>query len=323
MRDPSERLGAGEPGTANDMKALRAHPFFATINWSTLWTDPSPPLEAGLVKKEPQMNGASGLNGWEDVGAQWDDMVDGDGDDMSWASDGEGVGRPLAEADEGEGIYMRDPFSNGVVNGNAKVNGYAVSPAPPEVGPLGETRPYQFPPLPDPELSPVPTAKARLPSESHDTSEPQPPSILTPSEPSAPSIPIPTSAQTNTSTSVPAPISLPPSSPSADTQTNSVPSPSTGVRFSDASPTQAEKDAEEDRDTVPPTLDDVPMAVRTQPIDVPPRTVRDSYSTGSTTSSSDGSPVEKMEALDPGLNRGRNRAQTPIQGNGPSRDEEW
>lgn len=291
------------------MKALRAHPFFASIAWNTLWTDPAPPLEAGLVKREPQTNGVNGLNGWEDVGAQWDEMVDGeDGDEMSWASDGEGVGRPSLEFEEDQGeIQMRDPFTNGYVNGNG--NGYAITTAPPEVGPLGETRPYHFPSLPEPASPEEP--EEPNPSEPQLSSIPEsepslsPPSLSTP-PPSVPSLPPPTANN--------APLVQP-----QPTQ------PSTGVRFSVISPTQAEKEAEEDRDTVPPTLDDVPMAVRTQPIDVPPRAVRDSYSTGSTTSSSDGSPVEKLEAAleAAGINRGRNRAQTPIQGNGPSMDEEW
>ncbi|EMD33614.1 hypothetical protein CERSUDRAFT_56613, partial [Gelatoporia subvermispora B] len=44
VRDPAERLGAGPPGSPNDMQALRAHPFFASIKWGALWTDPVPPL---------------------------------------------------------------------------------------------------------------------------------------------------------------------------------------------------------------------------------------------------------------------------------------
>ncbi|KAK7692547.1 hypothetical protein QCA50_004177 [Cerrena zonata] len=277
MRDPTERLGAGEAGTPNDMNALRAHPFFASITWATLWTDPAPPLEAGLVKREAQSNGVAGLNGWEDVGAQWDEMVDGeDGDGMSWASDGEVVVGGGSHVEEEGEIQMHDPFTNGFVNGN----GYP----PPEVGPLGETRPYHFPTLPEPESPQTPPESDPIPEVAPESSAPAPPATIV--------------AQ---------------------------PQPTTGVRFSVSSPTQAEKEAEEDRDTVPPTLDDVPVAVRTQPIDVPPRGVRDSYSTGSTTSSSDGSPVEKLEAAleAAGLNRGRNRAQTPIQGNGPAKDEEW
>lgn len=88
VRDPSQRLGAGEPGSCNDMNGLRSHPFFATVQWDTLWTDPAPPIEAGLLKKDP----AAGGRRWEDVGAAWDRLVANDGnqeDDIQWASDAE------------------------------------------------------------------------------------------------------------------------------------------------------------------------------------------------------------------------------------------
>ncbi|KAF9467270.1 kinase-like domain-containing protein, partial [Collybia nuda] len=45
VRDPTERLGVGSPGSDNAMLALRSHSFFSSINWETLWTDPPPPLE--------------------------------------------------------------------------------------------------------------------------------------------------------------------------------------------------------------------------------------------------------------------------------------
>ncbi|CAL1706788.1 unnamed protein product [Somion occarium] len=264
VRDPTQRLGAGEPDSPNSMKALRSHPFFNTINWSTLWTGKAPPLEPGLVKREQETSGRSSLNNWEDVGAQWDEMVDGaaDGDDMSWASEGDGeyqLGAPSANA-----------------NGVSGVNGHH---APEEVGPKDERRPYQFPALPPPD-SPDPEPQAQL----EIVPDPQ-------------------------------------TSPSSQTNGQNC----SGVRFANEEKTQAEKEAEEGRDTVPPTLDDIPVAVRTQPIDIPPRTIRDSYSTGSTTSSSDGSPVDKLASALDGveLNRGRNRAQTPIQGHAPSKDEEW
>ena len=91
MRDPAERLGAGLPGTSNDMQTLRAHPFFSSIHWDTLWTDPPPTLEAGLVKKEHPLAQGHDQN-WEDVGAAWDDLVgstSSDYDEVEWASDGE------------------------------------------------------------------------------------------------------------------------------------------------------------------------------------------------------------------------------------------
>lgn len=121
VRDPALRLGAGSTGSNTDMEALRDHPFFASINWGTLWTDAVPPLESGLVKKEP-LKGANG-EGW-DVGASWDALV-GDSDpedDISWASEGEG----------------QDVFAT---QGAKAPNGYAYHE---DVGPAGELRPYAF-----------------------------------------------------------------------------------------------------------------------------------------------------------------------------------
>jgi 3-phosphoinositide dependent protein kinase-1 len=99
VRNPSERLGAAPSHSKNDMHALRSHPFFASVNWKTLWTDPAPPLEAGLVKKEhhPLTNGKR--QNWDDIGAAWDELVEssdhGQGsDEIEWASDAE---RPAYE----------------------------------------------------------------------------------------------------------------------------------------------------------------------------------------------------------------------------------
>ena len=55
----------------------------ASINWETLWTDPAPPLEAGLVKKEEwRNNGAAHEQDedewegrWGDVGAVWNTLI--------------------------------------------------------------------------------------------------------------------------------------------------------------------------------------------------------------------------------------------------------
>lgn len=68
------------------MRALRSHPFFASIEWDTLWTAPAPRMEAGLVKKEHPLANELDAN-WDYVGAAWDDMVGGrDPDEISWAS---------------------------------------------------------------------------------------------------------------------------------------------------------------------------------------------------------------------------------------------
>jgi len=88
VREPSDRLGAGPPGSDHDMKALRAHRFFETVQWETLWTDPAPPLEAGLVKRSPAQEPCL----WNDVGADWDGLVADQGledDGIEWAEDAE------------------------------------------------------------------------------------------------------------------------------------------------------------------------------------------------------------------------------------------
>ncbi|CCL99842.1 uncharacterized protein FIBRA_01866 [Fibroporia radiculosa] len=141
VRDPLQRLGAGTPEDNNDMQALRAHPFFSSISWSTLWTDSAPPLEPGLVKKEQNPNQSSISSNWDDVGATWDNLVGENedlDDDISWASDGEGaytLGSAAAKSPSGY-IYTES------------------------VGPMGERRPYSFPNPPT--SSPV-DARATLP----------------------------------------------------------------------------------------------------------------------------------------------------------------
>ncbi|KAF8170219.1 kinase-like domain-containing protein [Mycena galopus ATCC 62051] len=124
VHDPLQRLGAGPRGSPNDPGALRAHPFFASIAWTSLWTDPAPPIEAGLVKKEHPLAQGEDRN-WEDVGAAWDELVNNgdDSDELEWASDAE-IPR----------------WSNGD----------ATPPLTTDVGPRNETKPSSpFPPVQD------------------------------------------------------------------------------------------------------------------------------------------------------------------------------
>ena len=66
------------------MDELRAHPLFASTRWDTLWDDPAPPLETGLVRREP-----APADEWDDVGATWDDLVNRpDGSDDEDEDDG-------------------------------------------------------------------------------------------------------------------------------------------------------------------------------------------------------------------------------------------
>ncbi|KAJ7039236.1 kinase-like protein [Mycena alexandri] len=88
VHDPLKRLGAGPRGSSNDPSALKSHTFFASIVWASLWTDPAPAIEAGLVKKELPV-GQSHDRHWEDVGAAWDELVNNDSDGIEWSSDAE------------------------------------------------------------------------------------------------------------------------------------------------------------------------------------------------------------------------------------------
>ena len=208
------------------MRALRRHPFFASINWSTLWTDPAPSMEPGLVKKDaPQSSNISIRLAWDALDENAVEDVDEDelDDAVSWTSNGEGT-----EADHSP----------------ARVNGHV--PPPELIGPYGERRTEVLPPLP---LSNVEEERG-----------------------------------------------------SAD-----------GVRF--ISPSQSSPIPEDEvRDTVDDVLD-IPVPTRSSPIEVS-RARPGSHSTGSITSSSDGSPVDKLPVASDETARGRPRAQTPIQGNG-------
>lgn len=98
VKSPTERLGAGEPGSANDMKALKAHPYFATIEWVTLWTISAPTLESGLVKKALKPANSN----WNDVEYDWDHVVTfpRSHDEIPWAGEEE-------EEEEEEGLDQR------------------------------------------------------------------------------------------------------------------------------------------------------------------------------------------------------------------------
>ncbi|EIW62607.1 kinase-like protein [Trametes versicolor FP-101664 SS1] len=224
VRDPDQRLGAGAPGSAFDIQALRDHPFFASINWRTLWTVDAPLLEAGLVKKETPPSSAMMRSAWDAlVNSDNEDAVE--DDEVSWESDGEGR------------EYSLSP---------GQPNGHHHTEA---IGPLGEKRITSLHPLP----------LAFVEEERSDSSE--------------------------------------------------------GVRF--VAPPQADSPIldDEGRDTVNDELEFSGLA-RSPPIDVPRVAGPGSHSTGSATSSSDGSPVDKLAAAIEEAARGRNRAQTPIQGNG-------
>jgi 3-phosphoinositide dependent protein kinase-1 len=138
VRDPLERLGAGPPEDEHSMEALRGHSFFASIRWDTLWDDPAPPLETGLVRREPAL-----VDEWDDVGATWDELVSG--------PDGSGD-----EDEDDESVEGYRHYGNAHAHARARVPGddgiewapdaqVFVSPPlipPEEIGPHGEIPDY-------------------------------------------------------------------------------------------------------------------------------------------------------------------------------------
>jgi 3-phosphoinositide dependent protein kinase-1 len=96
VKHPEERLGAGKSGSANDIQALRSHPFFSTIVWDTLWTEPVPTLETGLVKRIPEKGEDAK---WEEINTAWEELVASEDDDeIEWA-DTETQVKPDTEAE--------------------------------------------------------------------------------------------------------------------------------------------------------------------------------------------------------------------------------
>ncbi|KAF8257988.1 kinase-like domain-containing protein [Lactarius quietus] len=132
-RDPLERLGSGLASTY-PMEELRAHPFFAPIRWDTLWDDPAPPLETGLIRRE-----SGPADEWDDVGATWDEpmmearrahmrirtRVDEHGEDgIEWAPDAQTYLSPLAIPPEEIGPHEEIPeYAREVVPLIGAING--------------------------------------------------------------------------------------------------------------------------------------------------------------------------------------------------------
>lgn len=135
VRDPLERLGAGLAGSDYSMDELRAHPFFVSIRWDTLWDDLAPPLETGLVRREP-----APADEWDDVGATWDELVGPDGSDDEDDEDGSSDG-PHAHA-HGH-VRIRAPGDDGI-EWAPDAQAYVSPPAipPEEIGPHGEIPDY-------------------------------------------------------------------------------------------------------------------------------------------------------------------------------------
>lgn len=255
VHDPTQRLGAGGSDPAHSYAALRAHPFFASVSWDTLWTDLAPALEAGLVKKELMANEAEGR--WDDVGEAWDRLVEGNtdagagggDDDIRWEEDGDGTEFPR----------------------------FVVQDAYVEEGPMRE--------IPDYLAWRSRTDGRGMPGLEEDVEETQ--TVL--GERDASSSPVQT------------PPPLPQVEPAPDLPSEITP--------------------------LPPAI--VPTAI--------PIPITGENRAGSGSSSSSGSPVDRVVSdldkmrissevetkLKPSLSRGRNPAQTPVQGNGPCSDAGW
>lgn len=138
MRDPLERLGAGPPEDQHSMEALRSHPFFANIRWDTLWDDPAPLLETGLVRRE-----SAPADEWDDVGASWDELVSGpDGSEDEEEEDG-GVEGSRPHSNAHSHSRSRAPGDDGI-EWAPDAQAYISPPAipPEEIGPHGEIPDY-------------------------------------------------------------------------------------------------------------------------------------------------------------------------------------
>ena len=277
------------------MAALRAHPFFASIHWQTLWTDPAPPLEAGLVRREPPKHGAD--QKWEDVGAAWDDLVN--GQTMQDGADGD-EGDFLVPASKAgwDGISWA-PDAEGPEYELFGKRGYEAVNVPPEdVGPLGE-----------------------LPIYAHK-----------PAELGAQDLPSPDGASERTMLGALTPMSNGHVNGNGIGSVNGtalyeLPEPEPSEEDTHQKGGSAESDGGEtvhgpvksDTPEVNGKAHDPPAKAGSKPVDVP-TPVRDAYAT----SSSDGSPVEKLgaalEAM--GLNRGRNRTRSPIRNEVPA-EPDW
>ncbi|KAL5507123.1 PKH1 [Sanghuangporus vaninii] len=119
--DPTQRLGAGESGTPYDIEALRCHPFFKDVNWETLWSDPAPPMEPGLVKKEHPLSEHN-----YDVGVAWEQLVGGAEDE-----------------DESNAPWTVDNYE--LTSGVGAVNSYPFAGGAGEIGPLDIVPPQADP----------------------------------------------------------------------------------------------------------------------------------------------------------------------------------
>ena len=120
------------------MEALRSHPFFASIRWETLWDDPAPPLETGLVRRE-----SAPVDEWDDVGAAWDELVSGPDGSEDEDEDDASVKGPHPNGSAHAHARSRAPGDDGI-EWAPDAQAYVSPPAipPEEIGPHGEMPDY-------------------------------------------------------------------------------------------------------------------------------------------------------------------------------------
>jgi len=310
MRDPLERLGAGPPEGEHSMDALRAHPFFASIRWDTLWDDPPPPLETGLVRREP-----APVDEWDDVGAAWDELVSGpdSGDEYD---DDESVDGLHPHGHSHAHVRSRVPGDDGIEwapDAQAFMSPPAIPPE--EIGPHGEMPDYARGSLSLAEAIGDVGAVAAVVAPVGDVD-----------------VAVAVTSETTLNGGFGIPFTLPRidgvsknATPTAgDGVAGSAIGPDPAARPSPGPSSREEKSAERGSPVSTGTSTERPEGDRDTPgRELPqrtsaplrvPRGVRDSYAT----SSSDGSPVEKLgaalEAM--GIHRGRLRTRSPT----PARD---
>ncbi|EIN11732.1 kinase-like protein [Punctularia strigosozonata HHB-11173 SS5] len=302
LKDPAARLGAGPPESENSMEALRSHPFFKEVNWKTLWTDPAPPLEAGLVKKALPSPGNGDFDdleidsgrwdvGWDDVpglsrrgsvqshGAETGEAEGEDSeteedmrrpqDEMEWAPDAQ-TGYQTGERKSEQGV---GEVGYGYAGGGLGAYTFPATTAPAggaeEQGPLGEAPRYDY-------------ALAHAP---------------------APAVP------------VGGHLDVSPAMRERSSSTSSAATDATDA--TDATELAAEREHAGVPVPVPAgKQEDVAAAAAVGYISAGSATSQSSSSGGS----GGGSPIERLGAAlqSMGFDRGRSRAQTPVQGHSPS-----
>ncbi|KAI0301076.1 hypothetical protein B0F90DRAFT_1721495, partial [Multifurca ochricompacta] len=323
MRDPLERLGAGPSGSVHSMDALRGHSFFTSIRWETLWDDPAPPLETGLVRRDPVP-----ADEWDDVGAAWDELVG--GPDGSDDEDEEGGSAEGPHGNSHTHLRSRVPGDDGIEWApDAQV--YVSPPAipPEEIGPHGEIPDYAREALPLAEalegvdsVDAVVAAGADVESSRSDRSTSTDATVsgnygIHFALPGIDGV----SKNTGTGAGEGTGLSLG-IGPGPGLGSGSGPSPGLGP----------EKDKDAERDSPVSTSTETGGAsgeggageqppISSAPLRVPRGEMRDSYAT----SSSDGSPVEKLgaalEAM--GIHRGRLRTRSPTPARGVPEVPDW